>query len=281
MSVQPTNSQPAVTPEPRPAADADQASWLARSESAYIQDLRRKSPLIWFLTLFGPPVLSITLVTLAWVFKGWVFAKTLTITALLAFFVFGRFVILGGEDPEFRETAKFFTTVELMMMVVYMDLAVACVLVYHAGFLFKIPFVGVRLLRLVEDGQFMLRTQPWMRRLTLAGLVVFVMAPLPATGSVGGAIFGRLLGLTRRATFLGIALGSVLGSSAVYLGANLVVKHIDRTNPFFALSGIAAVIAIIALLNWRYQRIKKRVMAREAAEAGNSPKPPASRSEAA
>ncbi len=281
----------ADTPKPLPTgtgpiAEADQAQWLARSERQFIQDLRRKSPLTWALTLFGPPTLSAALLILLAICKGWAFAERLGITSLLTFFVFGRFVILGGDDPqlrldpEFQATARFFTSAELMLLVVYLDLAVACVLVYHAGFLFKIPFVGVRLLRLVEDGQFMLRTQPWMRRLTLAGLIVFVMMPLPATGSVGGAIFGRLLGLTRRATYLGIALGSVLGSSIMYLGANLISKHIDRSSPLFMFSGIAAVVAIMLLLNWRYQRIKRRVMARAAA-AGNPPSSPASRSEAA
>ena len=45
-------------------------------------------------------------------------------------------------------------------MVVYMDVMTAAMLVFHAGFLFRIPYLGERLLSLAEDGQFMLKLHP-------------------------------------------------------------------------------------------------------------------------
>jgi uncharacterized membrane protein len=165
-------------------------------------------------------------------------------------------VILGGEG-EGAAAADFLTSGQLFFMVVYMDIMTATMLVFHAGFLFRMPYLGGKLLNLAEDGHFMLKLHPWMRRATFIGLVVFVMFPLAATGSVGGAIFGRLLGLSRVSTFLGILLGSVLGCGLMYYGSELVNQYLDRDNPLHTIGGIAVIVGLILLLNYRYRHMKR------------------------
>ena len=173
---------------------------------------RREHPLAWWATLVGPLLVTLLILAVPWEINGAPFVGRLVTTAVATFFFFGKLVILGGTDGEVEHIREFLTTEELFVMVLYMDLMTACVLAFHLGFMFKLPVVGPKLAALVLDGQFILQSNPWMKRATFVGLVAFVVFPLAATGSVGASIFGRLLGMSRVATFVGIALGSVLGA---------------------------------------------------------------------
>lgn len=250
-------------PSATPSTANDENSLLA-DEHAFRDQFRQDHPVIWALTLFAPFVGTGLALLSVLVFEGGEFLRKLLAAAVATFFFFGRFVILGGTDvpgPHEEHVASFLTRGELFLMVVWMDVSIAMIFVYHASFIYRIPFVGPRLLRLVEDGQFILAHQPWIRRATFVGLVAFVFFPLAATGAVGGSIFGRLLGMTRRATFLAILLGSVLGCGAMYVGAGVINRYLDRDNPWLTVGGIAVVVGIIVILNWRYQKLKRRVMA--------------------
>ena len=99
----------------------------------------------------------------------------------------------------------------------------------------------------------------------MTGLFLAALAfPLAATGAIGGAIFGRLLGMSRLANFVGIAIGSVFGCLFMYFGAGLVHKYLDRSNPIHTIVGLAAVIGVVILLNIRYRQIKRRMQAEDA-----------------
>lgn len=251
---------------PAPPTRAQQAD-LARDESRFTDNLRRTRPLAWAATLYGPFAATALLLAVLVVVKGLAWTRRLAIFAVVTFFFAGRFVILGGSasgaavpDAGVDDVVApaNITSLHLVLMVVWMDLMAAILLVCHAGFLFRIPFLGKRLAALVEDGQFILKSNPWMRRATFWGLVAFVLFPLAATGSVGGAIFGRLLGMSRLATFVGIMLGSILGCLLMYYFAGVINRNLDRDNPWLTIGGVIVIVGLILLLNIRYQQIKKR-----------------------
>ncbi len=219
---------------------------------------RRDYPVIWLATLVGPLVITLAILALLWVVLGGGYVQRLVGSAAATFFFFGKFVILGGRAGEAADVRDFFTPLQLTLMVVYMDLAVASLLVFHAGFLFKLPLLGKRLIELAEDGAWILRSHPWLKRATFIGLVAFVMFPLAATGSVGGAIFGRLLGMSRAAAFFGIALGSLLGCGLMYYGAALINQYLDRNDPVLQIGGLAIIVMLIILLNARYRHMTTR-----------------------
>ncbi len=169
-------------------------------------------------------------------------------------------MILGGTDNQAAQQSAFFTGEQLFFMVLYMDVMTSCILAFHIGFLLRLPFLGPRMKFLIEDGSFILKSNPWMKRATFLGLVIFVMVPLAATGSVGGSLFGRLLGMTRTATFAGILIGNLLGCALMYFGGELISKYVGRDNPALLIGGILVMGGCMFLLNRRYQALKRRSM---------------------
>lgn len=224
------------------------ASVDVEKDDGFERSFRRRHPLLWFSTLIGPFAMTAMVLLALSVVVSPDYVKELLVAATFTFFFFGRFVILGGQ--------QFLSPEQLVLMVLYMDLMTAMLLAFHTGFLFRLPWVGKKLRELVDDGQFILESNPWMRRMTFVGIVAFVMFPLAATGSIGGSIFGRLLGMSRLLTFTGVLTGSLLGCGLMYFGASLVEKYIHRDDPWFTVSGIAFVVLLILLLNQRYRRMK-------------------------
>ena len=216
----------------------------------FAESFRREHPVQWWLTLVGPPAATALLLLLLLLIHGGEFVQHVLVRAVAAFFLFGKFAILEPQSALSSEA--------LFTLVLYMDLSVAVFVSFHIHFLFGLPVLGEKLQTLAKDGAFVMQAQPWMRRMTFVGLVAFVMFPLAATGSIGGAIFGRLIGLRRRTTFIGVTLGSVLGCSLMYFGAELVRTYLDQNGPMVKYGGVAAVAAILWWLNRRYQAAKQR-----------------------
>jgi hypothetical protein len=232
---------------------------LMATEHDFDAVFRREHPALWWATLVGPFLVTAGVLALLYVAQGPGFVVKLAGHAVAAFFLLGRFVILTGtNDPEMVQIQKFMTSGQLFALVTYMDLFVAVLLAFHTGFLFKVPWLGPKIAALVEDGQFFLQSNRWMRRMAFLGLVAFVLFPLAATGSVGGSIFGRLAGMSRWAIFAGVALGSVIGNGLMYLGNGIINKYLDRNSLVVNLGGLAVILAVVVLLNWRYRRMKAR-----------------------
>lgn len=231
----------------------------------YLVDGQTHLGFIWFFTLIAPFAVTAGVLMLLYMQHGWPYVRTLLLTALAVFFFFGRFVILGGTSgvaaddamqEVVREASLFFSPVELALLVFYMDVMVACLLAFHIGFLFRLPFLGDKLRDLQEDGKFILASNPWMKSATFAGIVAFCVFPLAATGSVGGSIFGRLLGMSRLATFGGVITGSAVGCSLMYFGASVINRYLDRDNIWLTIGGIVFVVLMILWLNQRYRKMK-------------------------
>lgn len=213
-------------------------------------------PFVWLLTLVGPFVLTAVLLGMVYAIAGPEYARTLVVMAIAAMWLFGRLIILGGSDPDVAQVTGSLSSLELFAMVLYLDVAVAMVLTFHLGFLFKLPLIGRKLQALIVDSRFILSRHQWIRRATFLGLVAFVMFPLAATGSVGGSIFGRLLGLSRLSTFLGILTGSLLGNGIMLAASDLLSAHLDKNHPLVKYGGLAAVLLIVLILESRYRRLR-------------------------
>ncbi len=237
------------------SSDADRSvhakAW--KDEEAFRRDL----PLVWWLTLIGPLVLSAFLLFAVWERYGMAAVGRLVSTTLVIAFVVGKFAILGGSDGPGFDGKGNYTPEELVLLITYLDVMTACILTFHIGFLFRVPYLGPRLQALVDDGRYVLQSNRWMKRLSFLGLVAFVTSPVAVSGSIGGSILGRLLGLSRIATLVGTILGNVLGCVWMYFGGELLTRYVGRDNPWMFVAGIAVIAGVVFLLNRRYQRLKQ------------------------
>lgn len=68
----------------------------------------------------------------------------------------------------------------------------------------------------------------WIARYGWLGLILFVVVPLPGTGIWGGAIVGRLLRMSERALWLGLASGVAVSGALFGLGSWGVFSAVEK-----------------------------------------------------
>jgi uncharacterized membrane protein len=229
------------------------------------------SKAFWFFTLLLPITLTVVVVVCIALIQGPNSAYKFVIAAVATALVLGRFVILFGQSAQatpppveegsfwhemYRELAQI-SSLELFLLVMYMDLVVAAFLAFHLGFMFRIPFFGPKAADLIGDTQTLVNERPWVKRASVLVLMVFVMFPTSSTGSVGGSIFGNLMGLRRFVTFAAIAVGSLFGNGLMYLLAGQFDKYIDKDAWWLKLTGVAFCLVLVIFLERRYRHMQK------------------------
>jgi uncharacterized membrane protein len=228
------------------------------------------SKILWLFTLLLPIGLTAIVVGLIALIQGPKAAYSFVIAAIATATLFGRFIILFGQSPEavvaeyepgsfwyeiLQELSKV-SSVELFLLVMYLDLVVAAFLAFHLGFIFKVPYVGPKIADLMGDTQTLLNEQPWVKRASVFALILFVIFPTSTTGSVGGSIFGRLMGLSRMTTFGAIALGSFLGNGLMYLLAEQINHYVDKDDWWLKFVGIVFCLLLVIFLERRYRHMQ-------------------------
>ena len=230
---------------------------------------RHDHPIAWWLALLGPVVITSVILGLIYVFQGPDVVYSYLAAAATAFFILGRFIILIGQNEPSVDAAWFVKYTEhldarnLFMMLTYLDTMVAMFVAFHMGIVFRIPWLGPRIRDIVSDGQFILRKQPWIRRTAFAGLVCFVIFPTSTTGSVGGSIFGRLLGMKRWRVVVAILIGSMLGNGLMLLFSEQISKYVKNDSWTLRITGVAAMIIALFLFERKFRRIKNEHLAQE------------------
>ena len=239
---------------------------LIHSITEFERLFRRQYPLIWGATLIGPVLLTVTLLVLMGLGQGWDLPRNYLWGSLATFFVFGRFVILVGQDGQtIAEASSWFselslTPEQLFGLVTYMDVLIALFVTFHMGYLFRIPWLGQKIAGLASDGKFIMEQQPWLRRLAFFALVGFVIFPTSTTGSIGGSIFGRLLGLGRFRTVLGVVCGSLLGNALMYFFAKEINEWIGPDSFWLKMSGVLLLVIGVMFIELKYRKAKNRYL---------------------
>ena len=116
--------------------------------------------------MLGPFLMTAAVLCAVWFVAGPDYVRRLLVMAVATLSIFGRFIILAGNDPDIAQLNESMNSTELFFMVFYLDVAVAMVLAFHLGFLFRLPVLGWRLKELIVDGRFILSRQPWIGRVT-------------------------------------------------------------------------------------------------------------------
>ena len=222
---------------------------MADFASARAERLSIRARLAINLTAFGLLAGSVAVSWWSFDTERFLFLKGL---AVATFVSLGKFVVLLPVWGEGMGFSPFF----LAGMVTLMDIVTAMVVVANIEVLYRLRWIGAKLLRLETSGRHMLKQRPWIRRLAVFGVVLFVMFPLTGTGAVGGTIFGRLIGLRFPRILFGIALGAVLGSFGLALGADALGEALGeaRETLWFRLLGLGVVAFFIGTLVWQFLR---------------------------
>lgn len=254
----PTNPE-IVSTDRKVGIDPGQGSDTVKAALGAENHFRGGYPLLWWATLIGPFLLTGLILLMVWVLAGLPTALKLITTGAATFLLLGKLVILGGANGNDSDST-FFSPEELLALAFYLDVMTAWLLAFHLGVLFKLPWIGKNIQALVEDGEFILKSNPWMRRATFFGLISYVLLPLAATGSVGGSIFGRLLGMSPLVTFLGTTLGNLLSCVIAYFFGGMFSQVVGRDNPLLMGMGVGIIAGVLWLLNSRYQKVKARAI---------------------
>ena len=248
-------------------------SELVRSFSSFESSFRSRFPMLWLVTLLAPVVVTVVLLGVLGLIYGGDYPQKLVGHALATFFIFGRFIVLVGTEgaAAVSDTAEqgfkvLLSPGELFAMVTYMDFMVALFVTFHMGILFRLPNIGPKIAMLVWDGKFIMDAQPWIKRVAFFGLVLFVIFPTSTTGSIGGSIFGRLLGLSRWMTVFGVLLGSIAGNALMYAFSKQINQYIGPENYSIKIIGIALLIVLVFLMELRYRKVKNKFLDRQAAD---------------
>jgi uncharacterized membrane protein len=221
-------------------------------------EFRATHPVLWWGSLAAPVLLSLVALLTMYAISGADYAGRVVTMAAAALCFFGRFVILGGHDPEVAQYTGKMSSGELFVMVCYLDVMVAFVMAIHVATLFRLPLIGHRLRDLTTDVRFVLNSQKWMRRAAFAGTLSFVAFPLQATGSVGGTLFGRMLGMRRAPTFVAIVIGSLVGNAIMYFCSDWINAHVDRNSMLVKYGGALVIVVTILALNFWYRHQRNR-----------------------
>ena len=250
---------------------------LVSSINKFEKRFRKDHASFWWISLLAPAVVTAVVLIGCGLFSadGWQFSGKLILNAFITFFALGRFVIcypafIDGSSgkpllPEWMDGLEpylDFSAGNLFWMVTYMDFMVALFVTFHMGLMFRIPWVGPKIAMLVWDGKFVMDSQPWIRKIAFLGLVVFVIFPTSTTGSIGGSIFGRLLGLGRVTTVLGVLVGSLLGNGLMLVFSEFISLYVKDS---FELKIAGVVILVVAMffLERRYRAAKERFLKNE------------------
>jgi len=257
-----------ASPDPEPREERRLAQLVRRlSEDDPSRKLSRRTRL---LLTFGPFACAGILVVGVGLLRSWAAAWFSVVIAVASFVGGGKFAILAG----MVETAPLGVW-PLAHVVIVGDIVTMLVLMGNMHLLYRAPWVGRKLAQAHEASFYVLRANPWMRRLAWVGLAIFVAVPFQGTGAVGGTILARLLGMSQLSILTAIPVGSVLGCYpvallGVYGQAEGLKKIAD--NPFAALAFFAVLVAVIVVLGRRFTGtgLRKREGATPAAPRADS-----------
>jgi len=137
------------------------------------------------------------------------------------------------------------------------EIGLSAILVYHLDVLFRVPRLGPRLERVRSRSAEMVAANPRLRRLAGIGVAIYTALPFSGTGPLGSSFFGQMAGLTRRATLLGIACGSVASSLLMAWGAVALADRMETIirHPAMTVAGVALTLGLLGVLG---RAVRKR-----------------------
>ena len=140
------------------------------------------------------------------------------------------------------------------LSIALLDVAASMFMVWNFDLALKIPLLGGWINRFVEGGGNIISRHRWLEGLYFFGLAGFVMFPLQGSGGVGGSILGRILGLKKIEVLAAVTLGSFIGSFAIAIGVEYVMRILEKSLLIGMMVILVAITVLGSYLITRYNR---------------------------
>ncbi|MCZ6596246.1 MAG: small multi-drug export protein, partial [Planctomycetota bacterium] len=203
-------------------------------------------------------VFAATLGSIAWLYRtqgtaGLTGLGSLTLTSLVAL---GKFVIFAGLRGETSLGPW-----ALALMVWLIDLLVAFLLASGLESLERAPVLGRWLRRARRRAMDVLTEYPRFERMAFLGVALFVLMPIASTGAVTGSFAARIMGLSRLAGVVAIALGSA-GTAVLFA---MIAQFLGERGEVLLASPVLIGVCLVAFVVFlRIAYVKVRTALRKA-----------------
>jgi len=222
--------------------------------------------------VLGPLGVTLLAWALTWMLGGSTLANESLVAAGLFLTIVGATVILGpsvvGQDYGFGHL----TTWQLVGVTAFMTVVTAFFWTYNLDLLERIPRLGPILRRSRMRMAAGLSEHPWIRRLAVFGVGFFVLLPLPGSGTLGGSLVARIVGLRRRVSFVAVSAGG-LAVTVVYGQFGDAVASLSRSYELGVPGKVAVALGFVASL-WIVGKLVIRLGREPKASAAAPPRVP-------
>ncbi len=212
----------------------------------------------WLRVLYvlGPFAATAAVLGVIYLFAGLWMLHEVWITGTVSLLGAGTTVIFG--KAALGDATKLGTW-QLAYIVMYVNAVSTFFYTYNLDLLQRVPKVGPTLRRARRNAAVMLKQRPWIRRWAVIGVGLFVITPLPGSGALGGALVGRIVGVSKRATFISVSIAGVVVSLAYALLANELEQALNRLQQFtppwvriavFLIAALVLVYVMTKLVRW-------------------------------
>ena len=227
--------------------DAEAEAPAAPREGFWTRTSRR------LLYLFAPLVLSAAALGVLYLATSKQYAAAVLAAGLLSLFGAGTTVIFATTIvpldwiPGLGELEFKLPPWEIAFVVMWVNAISAWWYVYNIDLFERLPKLGPYLRNARRNAVATLKDRPWIRRWATVGVGLFVVTPLPGSGALGGALMGRIIGVSRRATWLSVALAGIIVSVGYAYAATSLGKTLDAGNvhPGVRIGGLVLVFVMI------------------------------------
>jgi uncharacterized membrane protein len=173
------------------------------------------------------------------------------------FYRLGGLLLLYFLPPAGKETiiplglASGFSWYLMAFSLILLDVLTCMFMIWNFALLCQAPVFGGWIATCSRVGKKVLHKFPFIERLSVIGLSLFVLFPLQGSGAIGASVLGNVLGMSPWHIFFAVFFGSVLGSIFFALGIHSMEEYFNL-DPVI-LIGVAVLFLVIGLLHRFFQ----------------------------
>ncbi len=136
--------------------------------------------------------------------------------------------------------------------IVIIDMTLAVLISFNFDLLLKIPILGQILMFFTGKTNNLLQRKPWIKGLSVGGLLIFMYVPFMGSSAIDTSIIGRLLSIHPKIILPIVFVGSILATLTMAFGAKAIID-LWFVHPLYAVGAVAAVItgSVLMYIGWK------------------------------